>query len=449
MRCRRLVYGILLVAMAAACSSESPEPSRPNVVMIVLDTTRHDHLGSYGHSRDTSPAIDAFASDAIRFDRAYATAPWTKPTVASMFTGLYPSRHGLQIMEAALPDGLVTLAELLGERGYATAGVISHVLLDPRHGFAQGFDEYVEVVDAEDPHESISTGRVTDAALEILSGRDSGRPLFLFVHYFDPHYNYKRHPEYGFAPAQSGRLRGDESIYDLYELMPDMTPEEIEFIEAVYDEEIRHMDDGVGRLLGALEETLGLDDTLVVLAADHGEEFMTHGNIGHTITLYEDVMRVPLIVRPPGHQAGKTVVHTPVSLVSIVPTVLDLVGLDIEGLVTQGRPLISALDSGDAPDQGSVIFCETDEQRNKRAVIVGRDKLIRDEESGRIELYDIVADPDELEDLSKHRPGRVTELLVVLDQTIVWAARGSIAADEVTLTDEQREQLRSLGYVDN
>ena len=417
--------------------------------MIVLDTTRYDHLGCYGHARDTSPSIDAFTSDAIRFDRAYATAPWTKPTVASMFTGLYPSRHGVRIMDAALPDQLVTLAEILGERGYATAGVISHVLLDRRHGFAQGFAEYVEIVDTKDPHEAVSTGRVTDAALEILSSFDTRQPFFLFVHYFDPHYNYKRHSEYGFAAPNAGRLEGAETIYDLYDLMPDMTQEEIEFIEAIYDEEIRFMDDGVGRLLGSLEETVGFDDTLILIAADHGEEFMMHGNIGHTITLYEEVMRVPLILRPPGYRAGGTVVEQPVSLVSVVPTVLDLIGVEFEDLVTQGPSLARVLDSENPPGRSSVIFCETDEQRHKRAVIVGRDKLIRDEESGKIELYDIVADPDELEDLSGERPERVTQLLAVLEQSIVWAAKGSIAPHAMTLTDEQREQLRSLGYVDN
>lgn len=415
--------------------------------MIVLDTTRHDHLGCYGYSRNTSPSIDEFAADAIRFDRAYATAPWTKPTVASMFTGLYPSRHGLQTMNAALPDRLVTLAEILSERGYATAGVISHMLLDQRHGFAQGFAEYVEIVDAEDPHESVSTGQVTDAALDILARFDARQPFFLFVHYFDPHYNYKRHPEYGFATTQAGRLEGTETIDDLYDLIPDMTREEIELIEAIYDEEIRFMDDGVGRFLATLERTVGFDDTLIIIAGDHGEEFMTHDWIGHTITLYEEVIRVPLIVRPPGYRAGGTVVDLPVSLVSITPTVLDLIGVEIEGLVTQGTSLAAVFDSAPPAGWNSVIFCETDEQRHKRAVIVGRDKLIRDEESGKVELYDIVTDPDELEDLSEERPERVVELLAVLERNIVWATSGSIAPDAVTLTDEQREQLRSLGYV--
>jgi arylsulfatase A-like enzyme len=417
--------------------------------MIVLDTTRQDHLGCYGHSRDTSPSIDAFAADAIRFDRAYATAPWTKPTVASMFTGLYPSRHSVRVMNAALPDRLLTLSEILGARGYATAGVISHVLLDRRHGFAQGFEKYVEVVDPEDPHESVTSDRVTDAALEILSRFDERQPFFLFVHYFDPHYNYKRHPEYGFAPPKAGRLKGTETIYGLYDFMPDMTREEIDLIEAIYDEEIRFMDDGVGRLLESLKKTVGFEDTLVLIAGDHGEEFMTHGHIGHTISLYEEVMLVPLIMRPPGYRAGGTVVDLPVSLVSIAPTVLDLIGVEIEGLVTQGTSLAAALDPEAPAGRDPVVFCETDEQRHKRAVIVGRDKLIRNEESGKIELYDIVADPGELDDRSGEQPERVAQLLAMLEQSIVWAAEGSIEPDTMTLTDEQREQLRSLGYVGN
>jgi len=441
---RKFVPLICVLLLALSCKQQD---ERDNIVLILVDTLRQDHVGAYGHVRDTTPAIDALADDAVRFERAYAVAPWTMPTVASMFTGLYPGRHRVRTIDQALPAEVMTIAEILSEQGYATAGVVSHVLLGRRHRFDQGFAEYVEVFDERRPHETVTTNDVTDAALAVLEDLElREEPFFLFVHYFDPHYDYKRHPEVGFAPEAAGRLSGDEAIEDLYEVMEDMTADELALVEAIYDEEIRHTDDGIGRLLEGLRRSGRFDDSWIVVTSDHGEEFMAHGNIGHTITLFEELVKVPLVIRPPAYLESPRAVDAPVSLVSLTPTLLDGLGVDA-GTVFQADsflPLLTCAATGD-----DVVYLETDQLVNKRGAIVGRHKIVRDEQTGEVSLYDIVADPNEQSDLAGVREDLVAELLKVLDDRIRWTSMNPVEAEPVTLTEEQLEQLKSLGYVGN
>jgi len=286
-------------------SQESAD--RPNVLFVVVDTLRWDHVGCYGAARKTTPFVDDYAAGATRFDRAYSVAPWTMPSVASMFTGLYPSRHGANSFGLGLTDEVDTLAEILQREGYATQGVISHTAIGARNNFQQGFDVYLE--SEARGHDHLSTDGVTGQAIGKLEGLAAGEaPFFLFVHYFDPHYNYKRHPEYGFAADAAGRLDGEQPMRELLRMAPDMTPDESQFLRDLYDEEVRFTDAGIGRLLERLQ-VLGLDeDTIVILTADHGEEFLDHGDLGHTGSLYEELVRVPLILRGPGRTTPGSVV---------------------------------------------------------------------------------------------------------------------------------------------
>jgi arylsulfatase len=202
--------------------------------VILVDTLRADHVGSYGHHRETSPAIDALARDAVRFARAYASAPWTKPSVASMLTGLHPSAHTVLQLERSLPQSARTLAERLGEAGYATGAVISHHVIGSEYGFDQGFDHFVE--DQGQGHMHVSTPRVTEQATALLDTLAAQRaPFFLLIHYFDPHFLYLRHPEYGFAGERPERIRWKAGISGLRRLDPPATEEEIAYLEAAYD----------------------------------------------------------------------------------------------------------------------------------------------------------------------------------------------------------------------
>jgi arylsulfatase len=449
-------FGIAIAFVCACCGGERGAPR--NVLLIVVDTLRVDHLSAYGYARDTSPALEGLAEGGVRFDRAYAPAPWTKPSVASIFTGQYPHRHGLNFVLATLSASAQTLAERLSQAGFATAGVVSHGFVGPKNGFDQGFEAF----DAEEAkgHSHVSTVGVTERALTLLERlREDERPFFLFVHYFDPHYEYRRHPQYGYAAASVGRLRGGESIHDLRDMGPSLAAEEVEFLEGVYDEEIRFTDAGIGRLLDALEQHDLDDDTLVVVTADHGEEFFGRGWLGHTRTLYEEVIRVPLIVRAPGNGGQRRSVGAPVSLVSLAPTILDYLGIDTPGAGFQGpslRPLIDGSPDVDLPPVRSEVRFIVLSSENalaekvafKHALIDGRHKLIKDFREERYELYDLERDPGERENLASSRPELLREMLVTLNRTGSADTVGPAVDENATLDPKDAAMLRDLGYID-
>jgi choline-sulfatase len=458
----RLAWPVAVAALLSAaaffgagCGGGAAAPR--NVLFILVDTLRADHLSAYGYARDTSPALAKLAAGSVRFDRAYAPAPWTKPSVASMFTGQYPHRHGLNFVLATLPASAQTLAERLSEAGFATAGVVSHGFVGPKNGFDQGFDFF----DAEEAkgHSHVSTVGVTKRALALLARLcEQKRPFFLFVHYFDPHYEYRRHREVPFASESAGRLRGGEDIHDLRAMGPSLSAEEVAFLEDVYDEEIRFTDAGIGELLDALE-ALGLDDdTLLVVTADHGEEFFGRGWLGHTRTLYEEVIRVPLIVRVPGGERGR-VVSAPVSLVSLAPTILDYVGVEAPDAGFQGpslRPLIDGSSEVDLPPVRSEVRFIVLNPENvlaektafKHALIDGRYKLIKDFSGQSYELYDLEQDPGERENLASSRPELLQEMIATLSRTQDVEAASSAGDEDAALDPDEAERLQKLGYVD-
>ncbi len=446
--------GALLLALAALPGAGCGEQVPRNLVLIVVDTLRADRLGCYGAERETSPAIDALARESVRFERAYATAPWTKPSVASILSGLLPARHGARGILTVLPDRVDTLAEILSRHGFATAGIVSHSILAEKMGFAQGYTSY-------DSHHArghafASTRGVTQRAsakLESLSARD--RRFFLFVHYFDHHYDYLRHPEIGFAQARAGRLDGTQSIQRLRAMRHDLSPEELAHLRDRYDEEIRYTDAGVGELLERLR-ALGRDrDTLVVFTADHGEEFLEHGWIGHTRTLYEELIRVPLLIRGPDLEPGR--VSRPVSLASLTPTLLDLLGLDRDSFEFDAPSLAERVRGGRGGDEGSAyaevafwgIHPEARERSAFKKALVGpRYKLIRDEQRDAYELYDLSRDAGERRNLAPQRPALVAELSRRLDERARGRGPAAESAPRIELSEAEREELRALGYLD-
>ena len=479
MRCRRLASAVAkgaelgsvvspaaAIALGVALLACGPGP-RHNLVVIAVDTLRWDHVGSYGADRDTSPSIDALARSGTRFERAYASAPWTQPSVASMLTGLYPASHGVDRLLRVLPDSADTLAEVLQRAGYATGCVVSHFVIGPKFNFDQGCDTFV--------HGSalgggrFSTPGVTERSTELLDqlARD-GRPFFLFVHYFDPHYDYQRHRRYGFAAESQGRLTGGETIAELRALSPPPNAAERQFVRDLYDEEVRFTDAGIGRLLAKLGRTGKADNTVVVVVADHGEEFFDRGWLGHTRTLYEELLRVPLVIRTTAGAAIGRTVHEPVSLVALPPTLLELVGVDRDGLPFQARSFASLVhgkpgwepepvyaeteywrhDPNAAPDPATGELVGTQLER-RHAVIRGRYKLIVDRNTRLPELYDLVADPREQNDLYAANPRVAEEMERLLEAQAERAAAGRLsgAATAGPPSAAERAMLEQLGYI--
>jgi arylsulfatase A-like enzyme/4-amino-4-deoxy-L-arabinose transferase-like glycosyltransferase len=451
---RRSAAAAALVALAAlsGCAPAGPR----NLLLIVVDTLRADHLGCYGYARDTSPNIDALAAEGVRFERAYAPASWTKPSMASLLTGLYPSRHGVTDVRHTLPDDATTLATRLSARGYATAAVVSNVqLTDPEgNGMGRGFRRYVEIHAA--GYDYVSTPDVTRQAVAALRQLASGDgPFFLMAHYFDPHANYRRHARVGFAAERAGRLDGTQRIEELQnELLATLSPEEVGFLRDLYDEEIRFTDAGIGRLLAALRELGREQDTLVVFTADHGEEFLDHGWLGHVRSLYEELVRVPLVVRDPGAADVPRSVATPVSLVSLVPTILARLGAPADARL-DGPSLARVIEEGGEP-AAEAVFAEvayvplvlpfSKKRTFKQAVIGERFKLIRDLESERLELFDLSRDPDERSDLAQERSDLTGPLAALLDG--FQEGRRDAPAASRELGKAERQLLEELGYLE-
>jgi len=358
----RLPAAWLTLAALSACGT-SPRP--PSLLLISLDSVRADFVGAYGAAlphapgRSPTPHLDRLASEGIVYENARSTTSWTLPAHASLFTGVPELVHGVEQDGERVPATRPTLAETLAGAGYRTSGVYSGPYLDPRHGFARGFERYeagygealARAVDervvaqrlldgidvGREPeraqvavrrlgnaereievasHRDVSSQRVTDLALEELArAAEDGRPFFLFAHYFDPHFDYVPPPPWdrAFDPDYDGALDGRDFFTN-----PGIAPfdaasptgrrraaseRDLEHLEALYAGEIAWTDAQIGRLLEGLAR-LGLDgETLVVVVADHGDEFLEHGSIGHRQTLYEEVLRVPLILRPPGGAA--------------------------------------------------------------------------------------------------------------------------------------------------
>lgn len=420
---------------------------RDSLVLVVVDTLRADALGALGAGPEATPRLDRLASRAAVFERAYATAPWTMPSIASILTGQEPHHHGLMGGPRALPGSAETLAERLAAAGYRTGAVTSHVLVTPGYGFQQGFQVFHQRAGS---HREVTGGEVTRAAIAMIErlARD-GEPFFAFVHYFDPHYAYLDHDEVAFAGRGVGRVRSGTGYRELLAMRDSLSPGEIAGLRALYAEEVRYTDGEIGRLLDALEER-GLDgSTWVVVTADHGEELMERGWIGHTTSLRETLLRVPLLLRPPGARPPGDRIATPVSLAGLAPTLLELLGVDAPpgGF---DRPSFATLVRGEAPSAPRPpVFAEVDYRRHpemrtdRRMVLDPPWKLVADRLDGGVALYDLEADPQERHDVSAERPQVVRRLRALLGD----ASGAARAAEPAPVAPDQREQLRELGYL--
>ena len=447
---------VMLPACRRSEQGASVEPAPPpNIVLIVVDTLRADRVGCFGADRATTPAIDGLATDGVVFDRAYSVAPWTMPSVASILTGLYPGAHGVDHISAVLPDQADTLAERLHRAGYNTTGIVSHVLLTRKFNFHQGFDTYLE--SEARGHDYVSTPGVVGQAEDALDKLTaSPAPFFLFIHLFDPHYNYKRHPQYGFSAPRQGRLDGTQSMHELRTIRRTMTAPEIAYLRDIYDEEVRFTDDGIGRITEAIRKHGVYDKTAILVTADHGEEFLERGWIGHTVSLYNELVHVPLVLKLPDGRYAGTRLAAPISSVSITPTLLDLAGVGAH-LALHGRSLQPLIAGAAAPP--STLYCEVDydppgrggraKRVRKKAVIAGDYKLIHDEYADTLELYNLGDDPKERHNLIEQDPKRARDLTARLNTLAKRTHEAPTRTDDVELSKDDLETLRGLGYVGN
>ena len=398
-----------LALVLAGCTA-----GEPDVVLVVVDTLRADYLGIHGYTtHPTSPAIDAFSEGALVFERAYAPAPWTLPSMGTILSGQAPRQNGLRTRLQDLPASVETLAERYQALGYSTCAVVSTPLMESTDGFRQGFDRY----ETSPAHGGtyVSGSEVTELALGCL---DEWGPTFAFIHYFDPHDPYIDHADIAFASGAE-TLTGTEKTVDLRAMRHELGPADVAYLRALYAEEVRYTDEVLAPLLAELD-----DDDAFVLTSDHGEDLMDHGWIGHQKHLYEESVRVPLIVRIPGLGSGRNTSVTPIAHIA-------------EALLGSPEVLLS--------EDDALLEIEHRlrgaEDIDLSGVVRGSDKQIRDAVGGTEVRFDLSADPGELQPLDA-RP----ELAEAID-----AYNAIQPADVVDVAQQalRERQLQALGYMES
>jgi len=460
-RGRRRAWGALLACAALGCSGEAR--NRPDVLIITLDTTRQDHLGTYGYARDTSPAIDRFGEDSVVYDRAWASGAWTLPTHASIVTGKHVSSHGAhfdigaadaslgEVLEGEfferhkarrLSEDEVTLAELLSARGYATAAFAAGPWLAPPFGLLQGY----QVRDAE--VKGVSGRRaeeITNRFIEWLIGLPDEVPLHALVNYFDPHSPYE--PPEGFDDLPHARDPLDPGQNELFVNGGTVLKQaQRSALVDRYDGEIRYMDHHLGRLLAALRRVDRYRDALIVVVGDHGEILGEHGVLGHGRWLYEGVLRIPLLVHFPGGVGAGQRVNDLISQVDLLPLIAAELGLElppgVEGVGPGKRKTVLAQAFR---DPFSLSSYGERYDRDLTAVVRWPWKLIVSNR-GSMEIYQLADDPSEARPVAER--ATAVRLAKALSETLDALGPERTAPLATGVDAELEESLRALGYVE-
>jgi arylsulfatase A-like enzyme len=439
-----------------------------NIIILLVDSLRPDHLSAYGYPLPTSPTIDRLAGEGVLFLNCLAASTWTVPTHTSLFTGLYPSSHGNYSMYSSLDSSIPTMSRLLADKGYRTASLFDNKLLGSRHGLAQGFQTALGVDNVNKLSLSIlrlwqrlrgnrSMGKtilhVADKWIEYKSPR--GQPFFLFVNFMDTHVPYR--PKKPYIDDFLRSLRGERVNSKLAskfttdeittreaaaELARRLTAADWRWLERFYDSNIRALDDQIAWFLASLKAKGFLQNTLVIVTSDHGEYFGERGIGGHlNSSMHNAGLRIPLLLWFPGRLApGK--VELPVSQVDIFSTVLRLAGFaaEIPGQV-QGRDLFSIPENREL----LVEFWDDVRKRFSRAFVSGDFKLLITA-SGKQELYDLKNDVAEITDLAQLHPDLVAQLVLRL-QGLLRSMPQRKSREEAGKKKEMEKLLKSIGYL--
>ena len=466
------LYSILFVViLLSGCGQEqevsgvSTEP--PNVLFILVDTLRPDHLGTYGYTRKTSPNIDRLADEGVKFNKAFAQSPWTAPSISSIFTSLHPSASGVikiaNLTMHTLRDNYITLAELLSGNDYDTAAFISNPWLSKNMKFDQGFDTY-------DMFEWNKAPLITNAAFDWLDNKSSSKPFFVYMHYMDVHCPYNEIP----APYNELFPEGSDDLY----LRTVITDEQkkghpnicwkvgvdhsLNYFITKYDQEIRYVDDEIGKIISKLKDSGNLENTLIVIASDHGLQFLDHGGWGKGETLYNENLHVPMVLRLPGRLPKGKEINTLVRNIDLMPTILNLLniplehqvqGVDLTPLIKKGRKIsVSAF--------SEELDLEVDLSRTIKSLRTDKYALILNTKTYEAEFYDAKSDPKEGDDLLKKPEPDVSknaDLSMELSEVMHFIMEENISILNKHLSEEEEEtpeldeqmqkKLKSLGYL--
>jgi arylsulfatase A-like enzyme len=454
---RLLLLVLPLLALASACEREAPAaaharpaplpPSELNVVFVVLDAAAARYFGSYGNELPVTPAIDAFAKTATRFERAYAQAAWTLPSVGSIMTGRYPPMRSedLRVVETE------TLARVLQREGLHTAAFSENPYVTREFGLATGFDEFHEYFPYEvlrrsaDRFARRDSAHSVDEALAWLT-QHQGERVFLYLHLLPPHAPYDAPPPFGgrFDPDYTGSLHGrPDTLARLNEEATPLDPRDLAHLRFEYQENLAYADHQAGRLLDGLAALGLLDRSLVIVAADHGEAFREHGVLLHNSTVYEEMIHVPLLLRVPSETRWPDRFDGVVELRAIFPTICE--ALDLSSCPAALAPsLFERMRTADERP-GLARSWARGKQGTFAALILQQYKLIVQGHSTEpVALFDLASDPGETQDLRAAHPERVREGRIWLrDEALEF-----FVGEETPVAPDTRERLRALGYTE-
>ncbi|MFN2427151.1 MAG: sulfatase, partial [Candidatus Binatia bacterium] len=468
------VVAVALVGVGAATSAVldmTVSPTRapaaagtaqgPSVILIIADTLRADYVGAYGSTATRTPWMDRLAKDGVVFENAFANSTWTRPSVATIVTSLFPSSHKVMHKTDLLPEGVTTISETMKDAGYRTVGYVTNINVAPSFHFEQGFDEYYYLspeffFGATDSGSKLalysvmrlirerflSTSKwaqyyyqdaqtVNGAALPWLDRNGQG-PFFTLIHYMDPHDPYFEIPYNGVAVARVDT--------------PNPDPSQRDRMAKLYASNIEYLDGFLGNLIEALKSSGEYDNTVIALVSDHGEEFYEHKGWWHGTTLYDEESRVPFIVKLAQNAKAGSRVKSPAQLLDLAPTLVAAAQVEAPE-AWQGRDLFS---DAEAPQ---AIFQEEDHEGNQLfSIRTNRWKMIVANKNNprglpELELFDVTTDPGETKNLAEANPDVVKQLSDELVALRALAASRAVTGASGVIDEATRQKLESLGYV--
>ena len=455
-----LCAGFLFLVLGWSITCSGPDASY-NVILVSIDTLRPAHLGCYGYDRATSPTIDRLAREGIRFEKAFSSTTWTLPAHLALLTSLPDIVHGVTTEALHLHERCITLPEILQEQGYQTWGVFTGPFLMARWGFGQGFDSYRDATVYDKKLEGAfmlnasERGQTTQGAMQKvreLFQKQSKRPFFLFLHLFDVDPDFDPLPPYDtmFIQSYSGGVHGIDIMNNPH-VFKDMPQEDLDQLIALYDGEIRGVDElGMAVLFQMLDEFGLSENTLIVVTSDHGEEFFEHGVFGHHQNLFDSTLQIPLVIWGPSLIPSGKSVSSQVRIIDIMPTILDLLSLpqSPEGL---GQSLREFWEVPEGASSDRPVFAEVRSRMHYlESLRLPGVKYIRDYSRNEKAMVDLSRDPREIDPLFGNEISPEVEQkfldmrlgLISYQKGLPWQSDQAPEMDQ-----ELRERLRSLGYI--
>ncbi len=445
-----LLLNLIVFIPFAATGAKDASTESPHVIWISIDTLRADHLSVYGYERPTSPNLEALAADGIVVEQFISHSPWTLPTHAAMFSGLEPAQHGVTTQDRKFSPTTPLFPEILKERGYRNGAVATSLFLSPTFGYAAGFDKYEMNIE-------FNAETATNRAMSWLFA--SKKPSFLFLHLFDPHFPYAA-PEpflgrFGKIDKLIMRMQR-RNFFEFMRFVSDGSTERISNVIARYDEEILFADHAVGMLIRGLKERGLYDRAWIIVVSDHGEEFLDHGSMGHSTTMYEEMMKIPLIIKAPGSRcAGSRLRTGQIPQKAVADMILAAARPEAEmeaDLACDPEDGVPALLHkfatmepilGESRVFGPVHFMVRTQERKLHSPVDLKKGGIRIKRG--FELYDLAEDPAETRNI--YRDGAAPDFEKIIAKAVQSVSEETGPAEKHKLDPATVQKLKSLGYL--